>query len=97
MFKVIRRQFLATPVQGFIGCGEAIRKLNYLDRLSFINKPTLIIVGDDDPAAPVAGVKGIQERIKGSKLAVLPSARHISNVEQADAFNKALTKFLQGM
>ncbi len=97
MFKVIRRQFLATPVQGFIGCGEAIRKLNYLDRLSLINKPTLIIVGDDDPAAPVAGVKGIQERIKGSKLAVLPSARHISNVEQADAFNAALLEFLRAL
>jgi 3-oxoadipate enol-lactonase len=94
MFKAIRSQFLATPVQGFIGCGEAIRKLNYLDRLSLISKPTLIIVGDDDPAAPVTGIKGIQERIKGSKLAVLPSARHISNVEQAEAFNKTLLKFL---
>jgi 3-oxoadipate enol-lactonase len=95
MFKVIRSQFLATPVQGFIGCGEAIRRLNFLERLSRINKPTLIIAGDDDPSASLAGIKGMQERIKGAKVAVLASARHISNVEQAEAFNAALLKFLQ--
>jgi 3-oxoadipate enol-lactonase len=97
MFNVIRNQFLATPVQGFIGCGEAIRKLNYLERLSLINKPTLIIAGDDDPTAPAAGVKGMQRRISGSQAVILPSARHISNVEQADAFNKALLEFLRGL
>ncbi len=95
MFKVVRNQFLATPVQGFIGCGEAIRRLNYLDRLSRINKPTLILAGDDDPTAPAAVVKGMQDWIKGSKSVILPSARHISNVEQADAFNAALLKFLR--
>jgi 3-oxoadipate enol-lactonase len=97
MFKVIRNQFLATPVQGFIGCGEAIRRLNFLERLSRINKPTLIIAGDDDPSASPAGIKGMQERIKGAQVAVLPSARHISNVEQAEAFNAALLKFLQAL
>ena len=97
MFKLICNQFLATPVQGFIGCGEAIRRLNFLERLSLINKPTLIIAGDDDPSAPAAGIKGMQERIKGARVAVLPSARHISNVEQAEAFNAALLKFLQAL
>jgi pimeloyl-ACP methyl ester carboxylesterase len=39
----------------------------------------------------------MQERIKGAQVAVLPSARHISNVEQAEAFNAALLKFLQAL
>jgi 3-oxoadipate enol-lactonase len=95
MFKVIRNQFLATSVQGFIGCGEAIRRLNYLSRLSLINKPTLIMAGDDDPVAPMVSMRGMQERIKGSKVLILPSARHISNVEQAEAFNGALLDFLR--
>jgi len=94
---LIRKQFLSTPVKGYIGCIEAIRKLNYLDRLSEIKMPTLIIVGEDDPGTPVAASEAIHERIINSKLVVLPSARHFSNVEQPEAFNAALMKFLKDL
>ena len=97
MLSVIRKQFLETSVAGYIGCTEAIRKLNYLDRLSEIEVPTLIMVGEDDPGTPVSASKAIHERILGSKLAILPSARHLSNVEQPQAFNEALVGFLRGL
>ncbi len=91
---LIRRQILATPVAGYIGCSEAIRRLDYLDRLADIQLPCLIMVGEDDPGTPVAASQAMHERIAGSKLVVLPSARHLSNIEQADAFNEALIDFL---
>ena len=94
MVKLIREQILATPVTGYIGCVEAIRRLNTLGRISAIKIPTLILVGEDDPGTPVSASKAMHERIAGSKLAVLPSARHLSNVEQTEAFNAALLKFL---
>jgi 3-oxoadipate enol-lactonase len=93
----IRNQFLATSVAGFVGCSQAIRKLNYLDRLTEIRIPTLIIVGEDDPGTPVAAAEAMQKRIPSSKLVVLPSARHLSNVEQPQAFNAALTGFLKNV
>lgn len=93
----IRKKFLATPVEGYIGCIEAIQKLNYLERLSAIRMPTLIIVGEDDPGTPVAASEAIHERIPNSRLVVLPAARHFSNVEQAEAFNVALIKFLKDL
>jgi len=37
----------------------------------------------------------MQQRIAGSTLLVLPAAAHLSNVEQAEAFNTALISFLQ--
>jgi len=92
---IIRKQFLATPVEGFIGCIEAIRNLNYLDRLAEIKIPTLILVGEDDPGTPVAASKAMHERIPNSRLVVLPSARHLSSVEQSEAFNATLIKFLK--
>ena len=49
---MIRRQLLATPVEGFAGCIEAILRLNYRDRLSSIALPTLILVGEEDPGTP---------------------------------------------
>ena len=93
--RLIREHFLATPVTGYIGCSEAIRGLNYLGRLSEIRMPTLIIVGEEDPGTPVASAKAMHARIKGSRLVVLPSAAHLSNVEQSEAFNAALTAFLK--
>ena len=92
---LIRNQFLATSVTGFIGCSEAILGLNYLDRLSEIKLPTLIIVGEDDPGTPVEASEAIHALIANSKLVVLPSAAHLSNIEQAEAFNSALLAFLQ--
>ena len=91
---MIRQQIKATPLAGFIGCSEALRGLNYLERLSEITLPTLIMVGEEDPGTPVAASQAIHERIAGSQLVVLPSARHLCNIEQAEAFNGALMKFL---
>ena len=94
---LIRAQLLATPVSGYIGCAEAIRKLNYLDRLSEIKMPTLIIVGAEDPGTPVSASEAMHKRISNSRLVILPSARHLSSVEQAGAFNAALLKFLRNL
>ena len=95
MLTLIKREFLATPVDGYIGCSEAIRRLNTLERLRGINLPTLIIVGEDDPGMPVSASEAMHQCIPHSKLVILKSARHISNVEQPGAFNTHLIDFLK--
>jgi 3-oxoadipate enol-lactonase len=90
----IRQQILLTPVAGYVGCSEAIRRLHYLDRLVSIQTPTLIMVGADDPGTPVAASEAMHARIPGSKLVVIPSAAHLSNIEQAEVFNTHLMTFL---
>ena len=91
---LIRRLFLATPVAGYVGCSEAIRRLNYLDQLSRINLPTLILVGEDDPGTPVSASQAIHERIAGSRLVIIPKALHLNNVETPALFNAHLLEFL---
>lgn len=90
----IRGQFLATSINGYIGCSQAIMELDYLDRIRSIKVPTLIVVGEDDPGTPVSAARAMEERINGSRLVILPGARHLSNVEQADRFNRAVIDFL---
>jgi 3-oxoadipate enol-lactonase len=92
--EMIRQQIAATPLAGYIGCSEALRGLNYLERLSAIDIPTLIMVGEEDPGTPVAASEAIHERIAGSQLIILPAARHLSNIEQAEAFNQSMMSFL---
>ena len=83
-----------TPVAGYAGCCAAISTLDVTDKISAIKLPTIAIVGEDDPGTPVAAHKVIVEKIAGAKLEILKSAAHLSNMEQPEAFNKALSGFL---
>jgi 3-oxoadipate enol-lactonase len=90
----IRALIRKTDPRGYIGCSYAIMGLSLTARLSSIRLPTLIIVGEDDPGTPVAAARTIHEKINGSELVVLKSASHLSNIEQAEAFNQAVISFL---
>jgi len=83
-----------TPAPGYIGCSHAIPKINLTARLKEIRCPSLVIVGKDDPGTPVAMAEEIHQALPGSKLVVIASAAHLSNLEQPDAFNQALGNFL---
>jgi 3-oxoadipate enol-lactonase len=82
----------ATPVAGYVGCCHAISKLSTTARLKDIKGPLLAITGEQDAAAP--GTRYIGEHVPGAKLVVIAQAAHIANVEQPDAFNRALREFL---
>jgi 3-oxoadipate enol-lactonase len=90
----IRMLIRTTAPQGFVGCSEAIRRLNYAERLGEIRAPTLIIVGEQDMGTPVAASEFMHAAIAGSQLRVIPSAAHLSNTEQAERFNQVLARFL---
>jgi 3-oxoadipate enol-lactonase len=90
----VRTMIRTTPPAGYTGCCHAIAALNLTDQLKAITLPTLIIVGEDDPATPVAASRIIHEQVKGSELVLIKSAAHLSNLEQPDTFNEALMSFL---
>jgi 3-oxoadipate enol-lactonase len=91
----VRDMIRRTNARGYAGCCHAIRTLDLTDRLGTVTLPTLIIVGAQDVGTPVAASQAIHERIKGSELVVLDSASHLSNLEQPDAFTRALEGFLR--
>ena len=90
----VRTMIRSTDPRGYAGCCHAIAALNLTDRLGEITRPTLVIVGEDDPGTPVAAARVIHEGIKGSQLAILKSAAHLANMEQPEAFTRAATAFL---
>jgi 3-oxoadipate enol-lactonase len=90
--KKIAELIANTSVAGYVGCGQAIMKLNTTARLKEIKLPVLAIAGDADPSAP--GTRHIGETVPGAKLVMIPNAAHIANLEQAATFNQALRDFL---
>ncbi len=83
-----------TPVAGFIGCCHAIAKVDTLDRLKEIKVPALVMVGEHDHGTPPEAARVIHQSLPGSELKIIPSAAHLSNIEQAQIFNDAMTGFL---
>ena len=61
---------------------------------SSVKVPTLVVVGDDDRLTPPAMAKSIADAILGARLAIIPAAGHLSNIEQPAAFNAAVLDFL---
>jgi 3-oxoadipate enol-lactonase len=90
----VREMIRSTPPQGYAGCCAAISALDLTDRLPAIKIPTLVVVGEEDQGTPVAASQAIQAKIAGSQLEILKSAAHLANMEQPEAFTKALTTFL---
>ena len=84
----------ATPIPGYVGCCSAISQINVTERLKEIKCPTLVIVGEKDAGTPVAVSREIHAALPGSELVVIPSASHLSNLEQPAAFTSALARFL---
>jgi 3-oxoadipate enol-lactonase len=90
----VRAMIRRTPPKGYIGCCHAIKALDLTDRLKAITLPTLIIVGAQDMGTPLAASQAIKQQINGSELVVLDPASHLSNLEQPEAFTRALEQFL---
>ena len=91
----MREMFVATDIEGYIGCGEAIRDMDHRSLLPKITVPTLVIAGRRDPATTLEAGEYIKDHVPGARIAVLEAA-HISNLEQPQAYTDTMLEFLLG-
>jgi proline iminopeptidase len=70
-----------------------LKEVEYVDRLSEIKVPTLIIVGEHDESDPKMS-KEMHEKIAGSQLVILPKSGHMTFVDQPELFLKAVRDFV---
>jgi 3-oxoadipate enol-lactonase len=90
----VRQMILDTPAHGYAGCCAAIRDMDLRELIRGIRVPTLVVVGDKDPATPPKMAEEIQSRIPGARLEVVPDAAHLLNIEQDVVFDAALMSLL---
>lgn len=57
-----------------------LKSVEYLDQLSTIHVPTLVICGDHDESNPRLS-RTMHEKIAGSKLVIVPQAEHMAFVD----------------
>ncbi len=88
-----RAMVASCSTDGYLGCSAALRDEDLREAIAGIRCPVLCIAGSADVATPPDALQFIHERIAGSRLIMLDAA-HLSNVEQNEAFNRALLDFL---
>jgi 3-oxoadipate enol-lactonase len=69
---------------------------DYRADLPRITVRTLVVVGEHDQPTPPALSQALQAGIRGARLAVIPNAGHISNIDNPAAFNQAVEECIDG-
>jgi len=89
----VRKMLLETPPEGYVACCAAVRDADQRAAIAQIVRPTLVIAGSHDGATPPADTRLVADAVPGARYVEL-DASHLSNVEQASAFNQAVLDFL---
>jgi 3-oxoadipate enol-lactonase len=92
----VRDMLLAANPVGYAGCCAAIRDMDQRVSIATIAAPTLVIVGEHDPATPPGHGRLIAESIPGAEYIEIEGVAHLPSVEAPERFNRALFGFLEG-
>ncbi len=91
----LEREVAAAPPAGVAAAQRGMaERPDRTALLPGIAVPTLVLAGEDDQIIPAAESAAMSAAIPGARLATLPGAGHLSNLEQPEAFNRALLDLL---
>ncbi|MCL4393232.1 MAG: alpha/beta hydrolase, partial [Chloroflexi bacterium] len=79
------------------GCRDSARALFPVPALSGIKVPALVITGDEDSLFPAVESEAMRDGIAGARYVSIPSAGHLSNLDQPAEFNHAVRDFVQSL
>jgi pimeloyl-ACP methyl ester carboxylesterase len=92
----VRGLVLANDTRAIEGALAAMMtRKDATDLLGSVRCPTLVLVGEHDTLTPPALAERLQQAIPGAARTVIARAGHLPNLEQPDAFNRAVAEFLE--
>ncbi len=94
-FARLTEMITSTPIEGYVGCCEAIAGYDIRGRLGEVEAPTLVVVGEEDSGTPLEDAQIIADGIKDAQLEMIPYYRHMVNWEAQDEFDAILFQWLE--
>jgi pimeloyl-ACP methyl ester carboxylesterase len=73
---------------------SACDRFDVMNEIEKIDLPTLILCGEEDELTPVKYSQFLHNRIKGSRLEILPNAGHMTMMESPSLFNQKIREFV---
>jgi pimeloyl-ACP methyl ester carboxylesterase len=90
--RIIARQKPETVAATALGMAQRPDRLPVLQRLKV---PALIITGEHDTLMPLPTSQVMADAMPGARLAVLPGAGHLTNLEVPELFNRSVQLFME--
>jgi pimeloyl-ACP methyl ester carboxylesterase len=92
----VRHMLASTPLEGVLGDLTAMRdRPDSTELLGSILEPVLVIHGQEDQLIPPSEAEAAFARLPNARLALLPRAGHLLNLEQPEAFDAEVRTFLK--
>jgi 3-oxoadipate enol-lactonase / 4-carboxymuconolactone decarboxylase len=76
----------------YAACCDALAEHDLREQLPAVLAPTLVIAGAEDTTAPPGAARELNAGIPDSRLAVVPNAAHLANVEQPGPVTQLLLR-----
>lgn len=90
----VRTMIESNEISGIAGSLMAMAARPDSSLLGQISCPTQVIVGERDLPTPPSDAKLMAERIPDARLAIIPGAAHLTNLEQSALFNETVRSFV---
>ena len=94
LVEAIRNMLTRTPVEGYVGCMEAIGETDLVESTARLRLPTLGIAASEDGSTPADLVRETTEAIPGARFQLIRRAGHLACVEKPAEYAAALAGFL---
>ena len=95
MVRWLQEMVASHSPEGYASCCTAIEQMSIVDDLPTITTPTLVIAGEEDPATPPDHAQRIADAVPGARLAVVPDAAHLGNLQQPATFTGLIIDHLR--
>jgi len=94
-FATAERIMAGIPPDTYRKAVTMLTTFDHRDTLPTISVPTLVVAGSDDRTAPPAIMERMAQKIPGAEYVVLEGCGHLGPMDQPDAFNAVLERFLK--
>ncbi|MFC0278452.1 alpha/beta fold hydrolase [Falsigemmobacter intermedius] len=94
--KALEASIRTLSLEGYAACATALQGYDFASVAAGFDKPVLLVAGALDGAMPdvMARMEGIFPK---ARLQIIPGAGHIPNLEQTQAYNAALSDFIDSL
>jgi 3-oxoadipate enol-lactonase len=86
---------LRIPRDGYLGACYALRDADLTQATPKINKPTLVLCGDQDIATPPDLGRELAKTIPNARFALIEEAAHLTCIEQPEAMAHQMMEFFR--
>jgi len=81
--------------RAYLSAVRALLRFDARPRLAEIRCPTLVIAGAEDGTLGPQPTRYLADHIPSARLAIIPRSRHVTPIDQPEAFNRTVLNFLE--